>query len=65
MATILDFSSGPISYLFLIDERLSLVKISFLLPKWHNSPKNMHQTAGILRRQKFQRIGGTAAERDF
>ena len=48
MTAILDFFKWPHILPFLIDEGLSLVKISRLLPKWHNSHQNMHQTAVLL-----------------
>jgi len=47
MAAILNFFNWPHILSFLTGEGLSLVKISRLLPKWHNFPKYMHQTAAL------------------
>jgi len=44
----LDFFQVTHILSFLIDEGRSLLKFSRLLPKWHNSPQNMRQTAGIM-----------------
>jgi len=62
MAAILNFFNWPHILSFLTGEKLSLVKISCLLPKWHNSPKYMHQTAALIKRWVNIRLCGQGAK---